>query len=328
MLNIRNIIVAASISVLLYLLAFGFALHKPLTVGSKRDRFDLKINYLSQHAHEQKIVVFAGSNGRFSHRCETIGSEAGYPCSNMALSAGSSLKWQFGLFQRYLKAGDLVYLPLEYRTSVEQPIVGDEVPYIVAYDKRALALYEPLQLLHALFYFDLKYLFSSGGEMLLAAMGKERRYGVKTLTSQGDEHGHTEERAIAYRSFVLSAPAPAIAGEAYRTQDQWADLVPFLDWASAQGIIVVGGLPTTVQDVTLPENLIPFMQKLYADHGQCFFTLPNLSRYPRASFFDGVYHLNESAQIAHSRLLAPHLKRMLEQGGCEAHRHAALTIQR
>jgi hypothetical protein len=50
---------------------------------------------------------------------------------------------------------------------------------------------------------------------------------------------------------------------------------------------------------------------VYAAHGAGFMALPNLSRYPRADFFDTADHLNEAAQIRHSEAVARALKPLL-----------------
>jgi hypothetical protein len=36
--------------------------------------------------------------------------------------------------------------------------------------------------------------------------------------------------------------------------------------------------------------------------------MKNRSQYPRTSFYDTEYHLNEPAQIAHSKMLAAYLR--------------------
>jgi hypothetical protein len=43
---------------------------------------------------------------------------------------------------------------------------------------------------------------------------------------------------------------------------------------------------------------------VYELNGGAFVVLPNLSRYPRAAFFDSPDHLNETWQIVHSEQVA------------------------
>ena len=49
----------------------------------------------------------------------------------------------------------------------------------------------------------------------------------------------------------------------------------------------------------------------YTENGGRFLQLDNLSRYPRSDFFDSSAHLNERAQIAHSRQVAAALSAMI-----------------
>jgi len=78
-----------------------------------KEYFEIKMQYLVQ-ADEQKLVLLAGSNGRFSHSCEIIEKQLSIPCVNMSISADLSLDYQFEKIKPYLNPGDTVYLPLEY----------------------------------------------------------------------------------------------------------------------------------------------------------------------------------------------------------------------
>lgn len=313
----KLLVAAAAISVILYLAVFIFFVEKPLTVGIRRDYISAKLAYAKRHAGDKKIVILAGSNGRFSHRCETIEQLAQIPCVNMSISAGHSFLWQYRSFSPFLKPGDVLYLPLEYRSSNPAPVVGQEAAYIMAYDRKALAIYDPKQLAHALFYFNLPYLLSGSGEMLLASRGVERRFSASSMTAQGDEHGHSADKAQAYRDFVDHAPVPGIGPEKYRDENYWRDVTTILEAARRAGILVVGGLPTVPADRDVPGQVVTFLRQLYTSRGHCFLELPNDSRYPRDYFYDTVYHLIEDKQIAHSAALAPHLARIAASGRCE-----------
>jgi hypothetical protein len=314
--SLRTLLLAVAIGVGFYLLVFVFFVHKPLTVGTRKAYLDYKLAHMAEHAADRKIAVLAGSNGRFSHRCETIERLTQIACVNMSISAGVSLRWQYSILRPYLKPGDLIYMPLEYRSAGEPAVVGEEAPYIVAYDRKSLSIYDLKQLAHALFFFDLRYLFSATGEMLLAAAGAERRFSTATLTRQGDESGHTSEKALAYGNYLRTAPVPAIGTRHYRDPKSWQDLRGILDHAAQAGIIVVGGLPTLVNDEPIPVEVIEFLPRLYGAHGQCFLILPSHSLYPRRFFYDSIYHLNEEMQIKHSQALAPHLASIMSAGKC------------
>lgn len=318
MLTIRQLSFAAALSVAVYLLVFVFVVHKPLTIGVYGDYINFKIRYLAAHADERKIVILAGSNGRFSHRCQVIERIAGYPCANLSIAGGLSLPWQLSLYKQYFKPGDVLYMPVEYRLHGESHSVGEEAPYRVAYAKRDLPTLSARDALHTLFWFDLRFLISALGEMALHHEGVQRRFSVETLTPEGDERGHDDAKAIAYKGLIAQLPIPEVPAASFVSESDWTDILEILNWAKAAGVRVVGGLPTIVEDARIPDNAIPFLRRLYESHGQCFLVLPNRSTYPKPFFYDSLLHLSETHQIAHSELLAPYLAEVAETGRCPA----------
>jgi hypothetical protein len=217
--TIKKFILAALFSTLLYASLFLFVMHKPLTIGVMNDYYDKKIGYV-ETLRSPKLVILAGSNGRFSHRCETIELEHGISCINMSIAATISIDYQLERIKPYLGAGDMVYLPLEYGVlskTVREMAALDDVPFTAAYDRKYF-FNQPLErLLPAIFYFDLKFLISSAGEMALDRLGISRRFSSDTLTKQGDEKGHTLKKAEPYRRYLsqlewgqpgLRAPVP------------------------------------------------------------------------------------------------------------------------
>jgi hypothetical protein len=81
-------------------------------------------------------------------------------------------------------------------------------------------------------------------------------------------------------------------------------IAEFVRWGAAHGVRVVGGLPTEFDDVALPAEAVAAVRAVYEANGGAFVVLPNLSRYPRAAFFDSPDHLNETWQIVHSEQVA------------------------
>jgi len=235
----------------------------------------------------------------------------GMSCSNMSVSSDLSLDYQLDIIKPYLNPGDIVYMPLEFGAlsgTKKDMMGGAELPYIVAYDHDYLEGMGFERLMHALFYFDLKFLISGLGEMLLESMHVKRRFSLETLTRQGDESGHTREKGLPYRALLASLewspPASgAFSGDSFKT----GILENFLGWAAARDIQVIGGLPTTFDDEPVPDELVARLCAWYRQHGQGFMVLENKSRYPRSSFYDTPYHLVEEQQIRHSRLLAGRL---------------------
>ncbi|MGL4541147.1 MAG: hypothetical protein ACRCUI_01390, partial [Polymorphobacter sp.] len=266
-----------------------------------------------------RIIIFAGSNGRFSHSCAQITADTGIACVNLSNIGGVSLKFQLDDYIDLLQAGDLIYLPLEYRSRAffDPDGVGDEAPYLL-YNApaRMPGLYGWRGLPRAVFGSSPRTLVTGLGEMALHRAGVERRFGLATLNAQGDETGHDAAKAAAFRTATMALPQQTVDAGAYADRAYWGDLRRELARLQARGVILVGGYPTTFDDSIVPANVAPFLTRLYADAGGCFIALPNRSLYPRDHFYDTAYHLTEAWQRAHSQALAPQLAAIFKAGRC------------
>ena len=286
---------------------------KPLTVGVTLDYIRAKQVYLEQIKDKRKIVILAGSNGRFSHRCETIERALGVACANLSIAANLGLEYQLSKYRDLLRPGDVLYLPLEYRRNeVRTPwTVGGDAPIVARYDRTALTELGPRTALASMFSFDIRFLLSGIGEMLLDAAGQKRRFGTGTLTAQGDEWGHDTRKSGPYREFIRTLTPPVVDPRALANERVWTDVLPILAWARAHGVTVVGGLPTTFDNVDLPDGAVAAYARMFVSHGAQFLLLDNKSRYPREMFYDTAYHLTEEAQIRHSLRVAEGLRQFV-----------------
>jgi hypothetical protein len=308
---------AVSAGICIYLITFMFIVAKPVTLGETARYFEYKAHYLASLHGRRKIAIFAGSNGRYSHRCETIAAVSGIPCANLSTAAGSDLRWMISAYWPYLEKGDVLYMPLEYWPALAPGAkVGNEAPYVVRHQHSWLPKYSLSQLPFALFYFDFRYFVSSLGEMLLARGGYQRRTSVLTMTPEGDERGATRERAAEYGSVIRGIPPHEVRLEEYYNAGAVAELAAILDTARDKGVIEVGGLPTVFEDSVISAAVLNRLRDLYAQHGACFLVLPNQSKYPRSAFFDTPEHLQEPFQIAHSTVLAPRLAGISRTSTC------------
>jgi hypothetical protein len=96
-------------SLLLYALVFGCILDRPLALGFLRQQIDAKLARAAA-IEGPKLVILAGSNGPYSHRCEIIEPILGMACVNGGVAVGIGLDYLFARWQRVLRAGDTVYL--------------------------------------------------------------------------------------------------------------------------------------------------------------------------------------------------------------------------
>lgn len=311
-------IIAAMLgSLLLYALLFACVLHKPLSVGTIRDYFQIKLQRAAA-IDGPKLVFFGGSNVRFGLRCELAEQLSGVPCVNAGFIADVGIDLMVAKFEPLLHAGDVVYVPPAYEQylwSREFVATQRDAAYLFSYDRATLPKMSWYRQLHALFYFNLPYVVSSSAEMALAAVGLKRKagasreFGAQNLNAWGDETGHSAAQAQGYAALLALKPRIPDAAHFdpqrhYFTQQ----LEAFLDWARAHGVTVVGGLPQMSEEIPIPLGVIDKVRAIYLDHGQHFVDLPSHSQYPHDCFFDSLYHLNEECQLRHTRLLMPLLQ--------------------
>ena len=305
---------------MLYVAVFVTVLHRPMTVDVIGDYVQQKRRILAG-VEGRKILIFAGSNGRYSHSCEEMLRVGNVQCVNLSISADLGISFQFRQYIDQIRSGDLVYLPLEYRQSEfrNSNRVGVEAKYLVFnHPAQVFSLYRLDGMGAAFFAFSFRDFVGSLGEMALSQAGIKRRVGVETLNSRGDEMSHTAEKALQYQALIASWAVSTIDASAYSDEKQWSDVQGLITQLREKGAIVVGGLPTTFDDTVLSPGVIAFMTRLFEHGDACFLALPGHSMYPRSSFFDSNYHLNEEAQRLHSRSLIPHLLDMFERGSCQA----------
>ena len=311
---------AVAAGLTLYGLVFTLAVRKPLTVDAI-GRYVAAKQAILRATRSPRIIIFAGSNGRFSHSCAAITAATGTPCANMSIHAGLGLRYQLDAWIAAVRSGDLVYMPLEYRVAgpALAAFMGDEAAFLVAHDPAALVrLYGWRGLPRALLQFDLRSLIASLGEMALDARGTIRRFGPGSLDAQGDELGNSAAAARPLAAYRAALPVTVVDAAAYADRRYWADVAAAIDRLRARGAIVAGGLPTIFDDTRGVDRAAAFLAAFYAARGGCFIALPGRSLYPRREFYDGAYHLAAPAARHHSRLLAPQLQAMLTAQGCGA----------
>ena len=312
----RRLACACAASLLLYAAVFAVLLDRPLSLGFLRAQIEAKLARGAAVA-SPKLVILAGSNGPYSHRCETIEPLLHRPCVNGGVAVGIGLDYLFTRWEPLLHPGDVVYLPLEedqYTRSRAATAVGPDAAIMLRHDWATLVRLAPDRWLGALFAADLRGALSSLIEMGLVATRFHDPRGETTgsMNEWGDHVGHTV--ALASLSVpVLAAVNPLhVSAAQVRAGDGTAMVVDFLAWALAHQVRVVGGLPTGFADAPIPDATVAAIAAVFSAHGGCFLLLPNRSRYPRSAFFDTPEHLNEPAQIAHSRTVAMALRDILD----------------
>jgi hypothetical protein len=308
-----RLIVACLASLLIYGLAFGFIMDRPLALGFLRHQLDSKLARAAS-LHGPKLVILAGSNGPYSHRCEVIEPILAMPCVNGGVAVGIGLDYLFARWQSLLHSGDLVYLPMEeaqYVRTRAATELGPDAAMMFRHDRGTLASLGPARWLAAFFSFDMRAALMGPIEagLIIAHFHDPRAAATGETNARGDHVGHTPALAAASQA-VLATTVPYHPSAAQiRTGYGSALIAGFLHWANAHGVRVIGGLPTEFADVPMPGATLSAIRSVYLSNGGEFLELPELSRYPRSAFFDTAEHLNETWQIIHSKLVADELRR-------------------
>jgi hypothetical protein len=308
-------IMACLTSLALYVLLFSVVLDRPLSLGMFRQQIDAGLAR-GAAIEGPKLVIIAGSGGPYSHRCQTIEPLLGMPCVNAGVAVGIGLDYLFARWRPLLHPGDTVYLPLEeaqyIRTSVATSL-GPDASIMFRHDWPTLSILPPGRFLGAAFSFGPRAALMSLIETGLVDLGfLDPREAVNgTTNAWGDHVGHTQalgEANAARLAFIAPVHdnAAAIVGG-----DGTAIVRDFVRWAVAHDVRVVGGLPAGFAEWPIPRTTVRAIRAVYTGAGGRFLDLGERGHYPRWAFFDTPDHLNEVAQIAHSRAVAAALAVML-----------------
>jgi hypothetical protein len=328
--GLRRLVGAALLSLALYALLFGAVLERPLELGFLAAQLDAR---LARAATIQgpKLVILAGSNGPYSHRCEVIEPMLDLPCVNGGVAVGIGLDYLFARWRLQLHPGDVVYLPMErqqYIAGRRATALGPDAAIMFRHDWTTLGMLSPRRWVAALFAFDLRAGLMSVLEMSLVAVRfhDPRAEALGTSNAWGDHVGHTAARGAESQGVLRAMLGPATSAASIRNGYGAGLIADFVAWGSAHGVRMIGGLPTELDWVgrselpglasSAPASLAPAarlaaIEAVYLQHGGAFLLLANHSRYPSGAFFDTPMHLNEACQIAHSIMLARALAPLL-----------------
>jgi len=303
-----KLLAAILVGLLAYLGLHLGVLRKPLTIGYIKSAYEYKLDYARRLGSARKIVVIGGSSSLFGVRCQTIATETGIPCVNLAVTAGLGIDLILAKAEEAIRPGDIVLMPLEYDFySSEAKVMRTNSTantYMATYDRPLLARQELRRVMAALLVVSLQDAYSSVAEMGLGASGFQRRFTLAQLTPEGDMSGHSLALAGEYSGYVstLAGIVPSEIGLASE-RDGGKLIAAFVDRHRQRGDHVYGTYPTTIDDGA-PAPAFAEVEEFWRRIGAGFLATPGFSRYPRADFYDTAYHLAEPFQIAHSRILA------------------------
>jgi hypothetical protein len=311
----KRLVLCCLASLALYGVVFAWVLDRPLSLGLLRLEMQQKLAR-GARLPSPKLVILAGSNAPYSHSCAVIGAMLRLPCENAGVAVGIGLDDLFARWAPLLHRGDIIYLPMEvqqYTVSRAENRMNVDGGMLFRHNPRLLARLGPGRLLGGAFAGTLPDALEAIAEMAAhqAGLGHPRALLAAEFDRQGDRVGTaaaTADPAFLAKLHRVEPSAVAIVN-GYGTRLIGA----FVRRETRRGVIVIGGLPTDFRDVRLPDSDIVALRSTYTSNGGQFLQLPNLSRYPRADFYDSEDHLMQPCQFRHSILVADALGKMLQR---------------
>ena len=312
--KIGKLLLGILFSLILYVAIFCFFVKKPILYGELNSMITKKYDRLEKIS-DNKLVILAGSNGRYSHSAKTMGDCLHMPAVNLSITASISIDWQLELIKRHLNSGDIIFLPLEphnYNSTEQDSAKSTEGIYCLLYNKREWLKMSLIKKYYTFYHTDLFLIFEDILEraMLLADV-KPRSKGQNEF---GDEIGHTPERGKPYFAYInslrdINPYQQGINTESYSMKK----LSDFLQWASLNKIRVFGCLPTIINTVKVPQNYVEQLKSFYEKYGHKFIVLDNNAQYDISLFYDTPFHLNTEGQKLHSEKVAQKIKEELNK---------------
>jgi len=303
---LRRIVLPCVISLAIYTVLFGFVLDRPLSLGMFRQLIDAKLAR-GAAIEGRKLVIVAGSNGPYSHRCETIEPLLGISCVNAGIAVGIGLDYLFARWRPLLHPGDIAYLPLEeaqFTRGYSANAMGPDAAIMFRHDWATLGSLAPDRWLGSAFSFGPRAGLMSLIETALVRSGFEdpREAALGSTNAWGDHVGHTAALGETNAARLATIAPYHETAAAITAGDGTAMVRAFTAWAQRHGVLVVGGLPAGFADSPVPAATRAAIAAVFTGAGARFIDLGD--RYPRSAFFDTPDHLNEAAQIEHSRAVA------------------------
>jgi hypothetical protein len=302
---------------------------RPLSLGDLEFEIQDKTTRMAR-LPTPKLVILAGSNGPYSHSCAVIGAILNLPCENAGIAVGIGLDDLFAIYDPDLHPGDVVYMPLEtaqYILTRWQNDVGPDGPILLRLNGADLRRFPPDRILGAIFSISFLDIVESMVEIPLAGAGtlSASKLIETEYNNLGDRIGTS--LATSNQSILAHASRQEPDGAAI-SEGYGSSLVrQFVAKETHKGIAVIGGLPTDFQTVPLPADAIAAIRAIFVENGGRFVVLSNLSRYPRADFYDSEDHLAQPCQykqsIAIAGLLGQVLRRPLRPTSPDVSRIAA-----
>jgi len=297
-----RLLACCGLSLFLYVVLFSFRFDRPLSLGLLNLEIQEKSSRLAS-LPSPKLVILAGSNGPYSHSCLVIGDMLNLPCENAGISVGIGLDDLFAQYGPSLHQGDIVYMPMEtaqYIVTRAQNNASVDGAILLRHDRQTLGALGPGRILGAVFSISFVDFLDS-----LAEMSAVHFHLLSVSTRIAEQYNTLGDRigtslATADPKLVPSSPRIEPSADLIVRGYGSDEIRNFVANQTRAGVEVIGGLPTELQTSSLPASTIAAIRSIYVSGGGRFILLNDLSRYPRADFYDSEDHLAQPCQYEHS----------------------------
>jgi hypothetical protein len=304
-----------TLSLAIYLVLFATVVDLPLSLGILRLELSQKTARLTD-LPSPKLVILAGSNGPYSHSCVVLDAMLNMPCENAGIAVGIGLDDIFTRYEPHLRAGDVVYMPMElqqYTASASAYDAGVDGEFLLRHDRHVLEKLSLARVVGAGFCCTLADLTDALVEMPLSqarVIQPER-----ILSAAYDLQGDRIDNDLIDRDPALLTVEPRKPPPAKDVSKGYgAKLIAgFVRRESLKGVIVIGGMPVDYVTEKIPPDTMSAIAEIYTKNGGRFTVLPSHSHYPRTDFFNGEDHLAKPCQYLHSIWVSQRLEVLLRK---------------
>jgi hypothetical protein len=307
---------------LLSLLIFLWAVFYQIGAPTESSRWIYEIYQIKSSIADSikvpKLVLVSGSNTHFGISCEIISTETGVPCVNGGTLLGLGTAYILHQARLWLKAGDLVLLPLEYELYQDRGMPNYVIiDYIFARDAKYLLSVDLVTKFRFLFGISLDRLQQGVLGKLHPPQPSAKGYQSKSVNKYGDETINLKADMTEKQYQILNNSTPIKIETSQTARYSLNEISKFINWCQEKDIKVIVTWPNTVKFDSYKERVnqeyFQEIEKFYDGMKVPVLGKPEDFMYNKSMFYDTSYHLNDRGVRYRTQQIIELLRPDLEQ---------------